>query len=188
MMASVSTDALVAQYLRRLDRALGDVPRAGRRELIEEIRAHIDESRSLLETENEAAIRSLLDRVGDPEDIAADARERFGVRPPKRGALEVFALTFLLMGGLIIPLFGWFIGVGLLWMSEAWTTKDKLIGTFLLPGGLALGAFGLVFAVPSWVIGLPGAVEGLIVTAVLLTPIGTTIYLASRLRRRKRPR
>ena len=32
---------------------------------------------------------------------------------------------------------GWFIGVALLWRSRLWTTRDKLIVTFVIPGGLA---------------------------------------------------
>jgi hypothetical protein len=34
--------------------------------------------------------------------------------------------------------FLWPIGVLLLWRSPAWNRRDKLIGSFVLPGGLAL--------------------------------------------------
>jgi hypothetical protein len=33
---------------------------------------------------------------------------------------------------------GWVIGVVLLWLSPTWTAREKLIGTFVVPGGLAL--------------------------------------------------
>jgi hypothetical protein len=38
----------------------------------------------------------------------------------------------------IIPVLRWFIGVVLLWVSDAWNTRDKLLGTFVVPGGLAV--------------------------------------------------
>lgn len=34
----------------------------------------------------------------------------------------------------------WFVGLVLLWLSEAWATAEKLVGTLLVPGGL-LAAF-----------------------------------------------
>jgi hypothetical protein len=56
----------------------------------------------------------------------------------KSGALEIAALILLPIGGLIVPVVGWFIGVILLWSSRVWTTREKLAGTLLLPGGLLL--------------------------------------------------
>jgi hypothetical protein len=32
---------------------------------------------------------------------------------------------------------GWIAGVILLWSSRAWTTRDKVIGTLIVPGGIA---------------------------------------------------
>lgn len=52
------------------------------------------------------------------------------------GALEICAVLFLLIGGLVIPLIGWVIGVVLLWISPRWRTSDKLLGTLVWPGGL----------------------------------------------------
>lgn len=51
---------------------------------------------------------------------------------------EVAALWLLLIGGIVLPVVGWIIGVVLLWASELWTRRDKLIGTFVVPGGLLL--------------------------------------------------
>jgi hypothetical protein len=34
-------------------------------------------------------------------------------------------------------LVGWLVGVVLLWSSTVWTLRDKLIGTLVIPGGLA---------------------------------------------------
>jgi hypothetical protein len=43
-----NADRLVDDYLKRLDRELGDLPRARRRELAEEIAGHIAEARASL--------------------------------------------------------------------------------------------------------------------------------------------
>ena len=75
------TDELIANYLKRLENELSDLPRPRRRELVQEISEHIDEARSGLEAQSEAEIRTVLDRLGDPADIAAEARERFGLEP-----------------------------------------------------------------------------------------------------------
>ena len=52
----------------------------------------------------------------------------------KPGWMEVGALIMLLIGGIVIPIFGWVIGVVLLWVSNAWNVRDKIIGTVVCPG------------------------------------------------------
>jgi hypothetical protein len=137
---STQADKLVADYLKRLNAELRGLPRARRRELMEEISEHIAAARAEFDSENEARIRTLLDQLGEPGDIAAEALEREGVKPPGRW-LDVLTLILLPLGGIILPVVGWVIGVVLLWMSETWTSREKLIGTFVVPGGLALPAF-----------------------------------------------
>ena len=44
----------------------------------------------------------------------------------------------LLVGGVVLPIVGWFVGAVLLWVSDSWTTNEKLVGTLVVPGGLAL--------------------------------------------------
>jgi len=133
---STRTDGSVERYLRDLDRALRDLPAARRREIVEEIHGHIDEARSQGGVQSDADVRALLERLGDPEEIAADARERFGIQPARPGALEVIALIMLPVGALILPLAGWLVGVVCLWVSPRWTARDKLIGTLIFPGGM----------------------------------------------------
>jgi uncharacterized membrane protein len=186
---------LVETYLKRLNSELRDLPRARRRELVEEIAEHISEARSDLEVEDEAAIRTLLDRIGAPEDIAADARERFGIQ--RRGAaLDVVAVILLLIGGVILPVIGWVVGVVLLWSSTVWTSREKLVGTLVVPGGLALPLFLMLFATSDGGVcveesagtvtctgGTSAAQQVLMITLVallLLAPIATAIFLARR--------
>jgi uncharacterized membrane protein len=203
---SATTDKLVERYLKHLDVELDDLPRDRRREIVDEIGGHIAEARADLEHETEADVRNILDGLGDPAEIAADARERFEVSPPatqsKTRWMGIAALIFLLVGGLILPVVGWLIGVVLLWVSNAWNVRDKVIGTLVLPGGLLL-PLGLAFVggshssavcpvpvgtpvEPSKCVGTGGGIDVLGVTLLVLAvaaPLVTTAYLAYRMKR-----
>lgn len=181
-----SSQQLIDDYLRRLDRELEGLPRARRREVVEEISEHIDEAQAEANGDGEAATLNLLERLGDPSEIAAEARARFGVRVESAGVLEVAAIILLLVGGLLFGL-GWLVGVALLWSSGVWTTHDKLLGTFIFPGGLALPLF--IFTV--WAAGSSGSQSFLEVFAWMIVLVGlvagslaTAIHLARRMRAR----
>jgi uncharacterized membrane protein len=200
-----TADQLVDDYLRRLDAELRALPRARRREVLEEISEHIAEARADLPTSDQAAIRNLLDRVGDPAEIAAEARERLGIPARRAGARETAAVILLLLGG-FAAFAGWIVGLILLWISDVWSTRDKLIGTFVLPGGLVLPLTLLVFAPVSGsetcyrgyntltgktlaetcTGGLSAAAHAVWIAVfgvLVLAPIATTIYLTRRMRR-----
>jgi uncharacterized membrane protein len=217
---STTPDKLVERYLKHLEVELDDLPRDRRSEIVDEIAAHIAQSRAGLEHETEADVRNILEGLGDPADIAEDARERFEVEPPgpvqpfKPGWLEIGALILLLIGGLVIPFFGWVIGVVLLWVSNAWNVRDKIIGTLVVPGGLGLSLFLLLYAASSsggggslgtlcevdptsgrefncssqasssTGVGFTDVLGILLLIAVVIAPVITTAYLGYRLRRR----
>jgi uncharacterized membrane protein len=143
-----AADRLVSDYLDRLESELSGLPRQSRREVIDEVEAHIAEARTALAPEDELGVRNVLERLGDPAEIAAEAEDRFGVRRKQTTWREVAALILLPFGFVILPVVGWFAGVILLWSSEAWNTRDKLIGTFVLPGGM-FGPFLLFFVAGS---------------------------------------
>jgi HAAS/Clp amino terminal domain, pathogenicity island component len=65
-------DRLAADYLRRLDAALGALPAARREEIVEGIRDHIANARA---RHPDADVAELLDRLGTPEQIAAEATD-----------------------------------------------------------------------------------------------------------------
>lgn len=144
-MSTQAPDRLVAGYLARLERALADLPRARRRELVEDVSAHIAQARLELPAQDEAAIRNLLEGLGDPDEIAADARERLGEPRREHRGLDIAALVLLLAGGVVVPFVGWLVGVVLLWVSDTWSARDKLIGTLVVPGGLLPALVLLVF-------------------------------------------
>ena len=218
---ATTADQLVATYLTRLGAALHDLPKARREELLEQVSEHIATARAELGPHaSEAEIRQLLERLGDPATIAAEAGQRpdehlqpSQVRP---GWMEVTALILLPIGGIIIPVLGWFVGVALLWSSARWTVRDKLIGTLVIPGGLALPAAlgGLavsghgcasgpvpvssvpVSSTPSTTPvtvctgGSPGWLQVLSTVALVmmvLAPLATVIYLGRRLQHQPDP-
>ena len=189
----------VGEYLRRLQRSMADLPVERRDEILAEIEEHIAED--LAERATESDVRNVLERLGDPADIAAEARERFGIKPTRRSWTDPAAIILLLIGGFTI--IGWFVGVVLLWISDAWTTRDKIIGTLVVPGGLAGGlgvALSVGFMANTVSCQVPGpgmdpvgscvsnpstsgnAVGAILAALVLIAPIVTAIYLSRRLR------
>jgi hypothetical protein len=138
-----TTHPLAEDYLRRLERTARVLPRHERDELITEIRNHLDSG--LRPDATEADVRNLLDELGPPEDIVAAARPTR--LPTRRGLREVFALVLLVTG--LPPVLGWLAGVGLLLWSPLWSTRQKLLGILVWPGGYVLlaglgGALSLI--------------------------------------------
>jgi hypothetical protein len=196
-------DGAVKSYLERVDRELSALPNSKRAEIVDEIREHIGEAVAADPPRNEADLRNLLDRIGDPSEIAAEARERFGIHAKRPGAMEAITIPLLLIGGIVIPFLGWVAGVIMLWLSDVWTTRDKLIGTFLVPGGLGASFFLIFFPgfteecgqsfdakghlISSTCSGGPSVVAqiflDLLLAILVIGPILTTVYLAQRLRR-----
>jgi hypothetical protein len=127
---------VVADYLRRLDAAARELPEPERRELRAEIEEHLRDA--LAEDDGEAAIREALDRLGEPQEIVAEQQRSAPQRPPRRvvGAQQWTAIVLLLAGGFLMGI-GWIVGLVLLWSSRAWSVREKLVGTLLVPGGLA---------------------------------------------------
>ena len=197
-----TADQLVDDYLKELKHELSGVPRARRRELLDEIAGHIADARASLEDNSDAEIRNLLQRLGDPAEIAAEERARSGVVPRRAGAVEIFALIGLLVGGFVFAI-GWFVGLVLLWVSDAWTTGEKLVGTLVVPGGLATAFVFFTYpasgercsgesdpATGAFIETCSGGPSALrlalgIALAVFLVvgPLFTTVFLARRMRR-----
>lgn len=72
-MSTFEWDRVVEEYLRQLDVALKGQPEGRRQQLVDEVRSHIAEGRALLGDPSEADIRTLLERLGTPEEIANES-------------------------------------------------------------------------------------------------------------------
>ena len=135
---------LIDSYLNRLAVEAKRLPKQQRRELLTDIEAHLRVAAQ--ETgASEVQIRTLLTDFGSPADIvnAAGPLRRQWAAP-----IDVVTIVLLLIGGLIIPVFGWVIGVTLLWRSTTWTPRLKKAATLLWPGGLlGVGIFWILIRV-----------------------------------------
>jgi|SRR5271166_4328137 len=194
-MSTSTLHPATAAYLRRVRREGRDLPGDRLAELLIDLEEHL--SAAIPADASEEDARDVLDRFGDPREII-EAERPIGPTQP-RGTRE-WAAIFLLLFGAIAAGVGWLVGVALLWSSRVWTTKDKLIGTLVLPGGLFASAVLVVLATaraykekclhlgsslvhctrlpssgPSTLVSI-----GLILLA--LTPIATGVYLARRAR------
>jgi len=186
-MTAVRASQLVDAYLRRLQIELADLPASKRHEIVDEIRSHIAAERSAMVDETDAGLMNLLDRLGDPAEIAAEARSGEERRRPAAGlrrfrTLEVLTLALMLLA--------WPVGVVLLWASRAWTTREKVLGTLLPPGGypgalLVMSTFhwfvSMGDAGPKWGQTAVGAVLFTVSLLLLAAPIGMCVYLATRM-------
>lgn len=56
------------------------------------------------------------------------------IRAVSRG--DTLTIGLILIGGVVLPVIGWVIGVVRLWRSNTWELREKLLGTLLIPGGL----------------------------------------------------
>jgi len=165
-------------------------------------------------------VRAILAALGDPSEIVAAAladyppplplapvypapapQPAFQGPPYPLGTLDVCAVTLLLLGGFLAGI-GWFIGAVLLWTSPRWSRLEKLIGTLILPGGIAGGllAFaashsgsytncdGLGHCVTThtgW--NPPGWLAATTVALILAAPAATAVYLVNRAHLRPGP-
>ena len=143
-MSAATLHPLARDYLKRLKKAAANLPRARRNELLAEIESHLSEA--LPADAGEAEALNVLERLGEPADIVAEAGT--GQAPVGAGLNEWLAIPLLLVGGFLFVV-GWFVGVALLWSSRVWTLRDKLIGTLVLPGGLAGVFIAMGFALTT---------------------------------------
>jgi hypothetical protein len=135
-MGTREADRLVDDYLRRLESAAAHLQRSRRTELVGEIREHIEAALREDGETDEVAVRNVLERLGRPEEIvAADEPPP----EPRTGKLEIAGLV-----ALVVPFVGWIVGIVLVVLSRAWSTREKAVGILLavLPAFIPL--IGLV--------------------------------------------
>jgi hypothetical protein len=138
-------DLLLDDYLAQLGRAAQRLPAWQRGLFLTAIADRIDaELGGPAASADPDRVRAVLARIGDPVALVRGAGD---VVPDWPAAQELATVLVLLIGGVIVPFVGWLVGVTLLWASPRWRLADKLLGTFVLPGGLAPAALLLWVAV-----------------------------------------
>lgn len=125
---------LVDDYLRRLSKGLEGVPASARRDLVEDVRGHIEEAWEASPEQSRSVLLNILERLGKPEDLAKEERERLGLdqysQPSGPGFLEAVAI--------VLTVFVWPVGILLAWLSPRWHIRDKAIATAIPVIGLLL--------------------------------------------------
>lgn len=190
----------VERYLAEVDAALTARGVTDRNEILAGLREHIGaDGRDKAE---------VLRELGDPVMIAAAAADEIGVADNKRSGARgrtwfpILALVLIFVGALllifVVPALLLLAGLVMLWLSPAWTVREKLWGTLLVPApGLAIAILlGVATSVQSCVTttsgedtqtvcgaseSIAGGVVATIVLAVIaLVGVIVTIRLARR--------
>lgn len=143
MLNDNDNDKIVSTYLDQLRQALNDLPAQKRDPIIDEIAQHIQTGRDRLAHEDEVHVRQLLEDLGDYESIRREAG--LSARP-HLSRIDPWVPWFLLFGGFLFGV-GWLVGLVMLWSSRAFSLKEKLLGTFIWPGGLFSSM--ILLAMPS---------------------------------------
>ncbi|SDR97128.1 HAAS signaling domain-containing protein [Microterricola viridarii] len=135
-------DAATA-YLARLDAALDGVDEGTAAEILAGVREE-------LLGQDAAATGARIRELGDPEFIAAEARGALPGEPaastpaaapvsgpspasadarPEPAWFAVLAGLLVMLGGVVVPVLGGLAGYVMVWLSTAWTRRQKLIAT-----------------------------------------------------------
>ena len=173
-MTGSSIPRVVSDYLAELDRELAGVPD----EVHQGILAGIAEE---LEGLDAAAATSRINTLGDPAFIAAEARAGAAQRstgprstavvlaPPRASEQRwyvVVTAALIYIGGLVVPVAGWMVGIMMLWASPLWTRNEKLIAA-IVPPTVGVVLFGILALAESSSPVLPALVLGGLVEPIL---------------------
>ncbi len=154
----MDADALVRDYLGRLETAAWRLPVDRRGELVEDVREHIATAMVEAGRSDELTVRNILERLGPPEEIVAAEGEPPAAAPPWAatppagpdgarapwGAVEVIGLLLLTVGAVFLPFVGPLIGLVFVWLSVRWTRLQKSIATAIVLVLFALPVLGLL--------------------------------------------
>jgi hypothetical protein len=140
----VDAEALVHDYLGRLDAAAGSLPPSRRAELTGEVRQHIEMALDEAGGRDEVTVRNVLDRLGPPDEIVGAERAADGPPPWTTGlpgapavqsgwgGTEIAAILLLTVGAIFLPIIGPLLGLIFVWASTQWTTRQKWIATAIV--------------------------------------------------------
>lgn len=142
----MDTDALVRDYLGRLEAAAWPLAATRRTELSGEVRQHIEMALAEAGRRDEVTVRNVLERLGPPDEIVATeagspssamrwAGGLAAIPAPRRspwGAVEIIAILLLTLGSVFLPFVGPLVGLVFVWVSTQWTTRQKLIATVIV--------------------------------------------------------
>ncbi|OGO56571.1 MAG: hypothetical protein A2Z32_00875 [Chloroflexi bacterium RBG_16_69_14] len=152
-------ETMVGEYMKELEAAAVRLEPDRRAELIAEVREHIDLALAEAGGSDEAAVHSVLGRLGSPDEIVAaetggdrptpgaespPTRSTVGARRPL--SVEARALLLLTVGAVMLPFIGPLFGLWVASASERWTLTQKRTATLIV---LALLSMPIALLVPA---------------------------------------
>ncbi|MER8104157.1 hypothetical protein [Kitasatospora sp. NPDC094016] len=159
---------LVRAHLAAVARYTAPLPEQRRRELLADLREHVEVSLAESDPADEAAVRRVLEQLGSPRQIAdAALDEEGGTRPEpeSRGRTVrtlVFAvlpvpLSFVPVIGPPLALAAAVIAASRVWRSTQWSRREKRLAALLLLSPLLLTPLAAVVAAVASPVGLTAA-------------------------------
>ena len=142
----VDANALMQDYLGRLEAAAWRLSVDRRTELVGEVREHIETGLEEVGRRDELTVRNILEGLGPPEEIIAAEGEPDAVAPAwaaapptgpnvartQWGAVEIVALLLLTVGAVLLPFVGPPLGLVFTWLSAQWTRRHKLVSSAIV--------------------------------------------------------
>ncbi|HEV8470997.1 MAG TPA: hypothetical protein VGR46_15465 [Candidatus Limnocylindria bacterium] len=186
-MSAPHATAIIEGYLARLDLGLLGSDPLRRRELVEDVRAHIAEARAGLADETDADVFAICDRLGEPADLVREVGSATAVAQP---ASAPYVWSWLEIAAIALTVMAWPVGAILTLLSRVWTRREKVIATAIGAVTFAMGFplsapfIGPVLGtlVPSF-----GGAAPIFVGTLGALPLVAAAYLAYRLTRATAP-
>jgi uncharacterized membrane protein len=171
-MDSSPTPQVVRAYLDQLESTLSGVREDVRHDIVAGI---AEELRGL----SAADAAALIEALGDPAFIAAEARAEAAAPTPRERApaasgdarwYVVLAALLVAFGGVVIPVIGWIVGIALVWMSKTWHTREKGVATLTPFAAVTLTGLITALTMDLQTGGFPG-MRGMFLAAILVNAV-----------------
>lgn len=176
---NVNADPLVEGYLRHLEAVAVVLPEYRRAELLAEIRAHLDEALRQVPAGDEAAVRSMLDRLGSPEEIVAAAADPMPAGQFVPVPAYVPETNGLAIASLLFGIF-WLGGLGsLAALVLGYRARREIRNSAGAQRGSSLATIGIVLGWIGVALLVMAAVAALFLLAASSTTTGTPTPVAS---------
>ena len=176
---------IVEGYIARLESELDTAPADRRRELLADVRGHITEARLGLEHETDADLLNILDRLGEPAELAGEAMEATSAQTvASDSSYSTTAWGWIELAAILLVILAWPAGIILVWLSRFWGIRDKAVVTALgaVPFSLGFPLFApLIGPIVGPLLERIGPPAPILVGSLGLLNIAAAIYLAVRL-------
>jgi uncharacterized membrane protein len=185
-MSAPHANTIVEGYLARLELALAGADPLRRRELVDDVRAHIADARAGLADETDADLLAICDRVGEPAEIAHDVSATVGGGPSEAATTPSYRWSWFEVVAIALTIVAWPVGAILTGLSRVWTRREKVvaigIGTVTFAIGFPLFA-PLIGPILGPAMGSLGPIAPMFMGTLGALPLAAAAYLAYRLTR-----